>query len=184
MKNDILIKGLIFLSGAITGSLITYKALKNKYDFETEELETEDNASESNDASSNEEECIPTTDDFKIYTKIASQYKNYSKKIEKEEKKAPMSIENDIHVVSPEDFSDTDYDTESLTYFADGVLTDIYDNRISNVEDMVGTEWLTKFGEYEEDTVYVINDKLKMAYEILRDDDKYYEKYPGEKDNR
>lgn len=95
-----------------------------------------------------------------------------------------MSIENDIHVVSPEDFSDTDYDTESLTYFADGVLTDIYDNRISDVEDMVGTECLTKFGEYEEDTVYVINDKLKMAYEILKDDDKYYEKYPEEKDNR
>lgn len=181
MKNDILIKGLIFLSGAITGSLITYKALKNKYDFETEELETEDNVSESDDTSSDEEECIPTTDDFKIYTKIASQYKNYSKKREKEEKKAPMSIENDIHVVSPEDFSDTDYDTESLTYFADGVLTDIYDNRISDAEDMVGTECLTKFGEYEEDTVYVINDKLKMAYEILKDDDKYCEKYPGER---
>lgn len=184
MKNDILVKGLIFLSGAITGSLITYKALKNKYVFETEELETEGNASESDDVSNNEEKYISATDDFKAYIKIASQYKNYSKKEEKEEGKEPMSIESDIHVVSPEEFSDTDYDTESLTYFADGVLTDIYDNRISDAEDIVGTECLTKFGEYEEDTVYVVNDKLKMAYEILKDDDKYYEKYPEEKDNR
>lgn len=73
------------------------------------------------------------------------------------------------YVIDPLTFGDDDYETETLTYYADGVLTDEWDNIIENVDDLVGEESLTHFGEYEEDSVHVRNDLLKTDFEILRD---------------
>ena len=70
-----------------------------------------------------------------------------------------------------------DYETVSLTYYADGVLTDEFGNVIEDVEGMVGKESLTHFGEYEEDSVFVRNDSLKTDYEILRDTYNYSDTY-------
>ena len=43
------------------------------------------------------------------------------------------------------------------------------------IEECVGLDSLTHFGEYEEDSVFVRNDNLKIDYEILRDEDDYYD---------
>ena len=67
------------------------------------------------------------------------------------------------------------YTTETLTYYADHVLTDDFDNPIEDVEAMVGEESLNHFGEYEEDAVYVRNERHKIDYEILLDERKYTE---------
>ena len=56
-----------------------------------------------------------------------------------------------------------------MTDYADGVLTDDWDHPIEDVEGLVGVESLTHFGEYEEDSVYVRNDRYKTDYEILKD---------------
>ena len=85
------------------------------------------------------------------------------------------------YVIPPEEYDENDYETESLTYYADGVLTDMYDNIIEDVEDTVGTDSLTHFGEYEDDSVFVRNDERQIDYEILLDSDKYYDKYPEER---
>lgn len=37
------------------------------------------------------------------------------------------------------------------------------------MDDIVGTESLTHFGEYEDDSVFVRNDKVKCDFEILPD---------------
>jgi hypothetical protein len=82
------------------------------------------------------------------------------------------------YVITPEQFSELDYEgyaTETLTYYADGVLTDFLDNVIENVDDVVGEESLEHFGEYEEDTVFVRNDHLMTGYEIQRDNRTYAE---------
>jgi hypothetical protein len=74
------------------------------------------------------------------------------------------------YVIPPEQYGERDgYDVESLNYYADGVLTDDWDNVIEDVEGVVGKESLEHFGEYEDDSVFVRNERLKTDYEILRD---------------
>ena len=79
------------------------------------------------------------------------------------------------YVISPDEFGEFgDYEKISLTYFADGVLTD--ENNYPLDEDsyeLVGRESLTHFGEYEEDSVFVRNDAAKCDYEILLDQRMY-----------
>ena len=74
------------------------------------------------------------------------------------------------YTISPDDFGEEDgYETETLTYYADGILADDQDNLIESVDKMVGIESLDKFGEYEDDVVYVRNEQYKCDYEILID---------------
>ena len=74
------------------------------------------------------------------------------------------------YVIPPEQFGDNDdYDQISLTYYADQVLADENDEIIEDVEETIGFESLTHFGEYEDDSVFVRNDDKKCDYEILMD---------------
>ena len=73
-------------------------------------------------------------------------------------------------VIAPEESWEQDYPTITLTYYeGDGVLTDDHDKIITNADELVGPDFAQHFGEYEEDSVYVRNSKLKVHYEILRD---------------
>lgn len=79
------------------------------------------------------------------------------------------------YVISPEEFDElTGYNTETLTYYADGVLTDCHDDIIEDVENTVGLDSLNHFGEYEDDSVHVRNDARQCDYEILKDYREYY----------
>ena len=103
--------------------------------------------------------------DLEEYKKITTNYTN-----EKEED--DMAYEP--YVIPPDDFGEKfGYDTVSLTYYADGVLTDIYDNIIEDADDLVGEDSLNHFGEYEDDSVFVRNDAKETDYEILRDERTY-----------
>ena len=74
------------------------------------------------------------------------------------------------YTISPDDFGEeAGYEVETLTYYADGILADDQDNLIDSVDKMVGLESLDKFGEYEDDVVYVRNEQYKCDYEILLD---------------
>lgn len=90
----------------------------------------------------------------------------------------PAQAENsgDVpYVISPEEFDELDgYTAISLTYFADGVLSDENGVIIDDVEEIVG-DGLNHFGEYDEDAVYVRNDAKRCDYEILKDERKYAE---------
>lgn len=78
------------------------------------------------------------------------------------------------YIIEPDEFGELyDYTTISLTYYADKYLTDENDELVEDVEDTVGTESLTHFGEYEDDSVFVRNDRLKCDYEILLDTRNY-----------
>lgn len=81
-------------------------------------------------------------------------------------------------VISPADFdTEDDYEAFSLVYYADGILADEQGNVIENVEDMVGRDSLSHFGEYEDDSVHVRNDALQCDFEILRDLSNYSDVY-------
>ena len=82
------------------------------------------------------------------------------------------------YIIEPDDFGEEDgYETATLTYYADGVLEDDYYVVIDKeeVDDMVGLESFDHFGEYENDTVFVRNERLKTDFEIQRDLRKYSE---------
>lgn len=103
-------------------------------------------------------------------------YTNYSNfKSEQIEKEGSTMLDKP-YTISPDEFGENeDYQKISLTYYADQVLTDDLDMPLEDVEEMVGFESLDKFGEYEDDSVYVRNDRLKCDYEILRDLQEYSE---------
>lgn len=79
------------------------------------------------------------------------------------------------YVISPDEFgnSEDDYTCISLSYYEDQVLADDADHIVEDIENVVGIESLTHFGEYEEDCVYVRNDRRKCDYEILLRQEKY-----------
>ena len=90
----------------------------------------------------------------------------------KDEHQAPMY--DDPFVIDPSEFGENpEYDTETLTYFADGVLVDDVDDEIEEPDIVVGLENLKVFEEFGATSVYVRNDIYKTDYEIIRDDWNY-----------
>ena len=84
----------------------------------------------------------------------------------------PEDAPNTHYIIPPADFSmEDDYESASLILYRDGVLSDSDDRALkeSEIEDLVGLSSLNHFGEYEEDSVFVRNDRLKMDFEIIRD---------------
>lgn len=80
------------------------------------------------------------------------------------------------YVISPAEFGEIEnYERISLTYFSDGVLTDDGYEIIDDVDETVGEESLEHFGEYEDDSVFVRNDRTRCDYEILQDNRTYAE---------
>lgn len=100
------------------------------------------------------------------YSQITKMY------MSKDEFQAPMY--DDPFVIDPSEFGENpEYDTETLTYFADGVLVDDVDDVIEEPDIVVGLENLKIFEEFGATTVYVRNDIYKTDYEIIRDDWNY-----------
>lgn len=194
---------LIFVLGAASGSLATWKLIEKKYkDIAQEEIDSvKDTFSkmkkneypdkledypdfeefdDSDDSDDVEEEPKPeqkidrnNKPDIVEYAKILSEtgYTNYAERQDKKEKKGVEPVEDERpYVISPDEFGEKDgYENVTLTYYADGVLTDYFDNVISNVDEVVGFDSLDHFGEYEDDVVFVRNEKMETDYEILRD---------------
>lgn len=173
-------KVVIFSLGAAAGSVVSWKLLKTKYEQiaqeeiesvrevyskkqkELKKLEELYNSS----IKLNSEKEKPVEDDKNQYRNIAENYK----------KGGSESMKNKPYVVTPEEFGELDeYETISLTYYSDGILTDERDEPIDNIDELVGVESLDRFGEYEDDSVFVRNDRLKCDFEILADNREYTE---------
>lgn len=84
------------------------------------------------------------------------------------------------YVIDPAELGegyDGECDIVELTYYADGILADEIDDAISedDIEALIGLESLEHFGEYEEDSVAVRNERLHIDYLILRSVREYCE---------
>ncbi len=84
------------------------------------------------------------------------------------------------YVISPDELGDEQYEICVLTYYADGVLTNDWDEVIEDIEGTVGKESLKTFGKYEDDAVYVRNDELELDYEINKDTRRYVDIGPDD----
>ena len=176
--NERLTNLLIFAVGTVVGSAVTYTLLKTKFEQmaqdEIEEvrnlyLKKTEELNESNKETSSESKVSE-------YEKALNDLK-YMNDIEDEKEEESMK-EDKPYVISPNEFGEIDgYETNSLTYFADGVLTDDTNTVIDNVDEVVGTDSLTRFGEYEDDSVFVRNDRHECDYEILLDNRRFSDIY-------
>lgn len=77
------------------------------------------------------------------------------------------------------------YNQVTLTYYeVDDKLTDERDDLIDEVESTVGLDWKVNFGweSSDENTVHVRNEKLRMDFEIVKDERSYQSQVLGEED--
>ena len=114
-----------------------------------------------------EHETKPQTEkEHTNYSQITKMY------MSEDEFQTPMY--DDPFVIDPSEFGEIpEYDTETLTYFADGVLVDDVDDVIEEPDIVVGLENLKVFEEFGATSVYVRNDIYRTDYEIIRDDWNY-----------
>jgi hypothetical protein len=160
----------IFVTGIVLGSAITWNYAKTKYaKIADEEIASVKAAFKSEKSNEDSDICEEKNDIEKMEElAIANRYVTHDKVIKKEE-----TDMNEPYVISPDDFDENGYEIVSLTYYADDVLTDEHDNVIRNRDKLIGKDSLTKFGEYEEDSVFVRDDERKIDYEILADTRNY-----------
>ena len=183
---------LMFAAGAAVGSAVTWKVVKTRYErIAREEIESvkesfadryytpgngNDNQAgnpecrgqiswdELEDLDEEEDEPDPAT--MRQYESLVANYTS-------EKGGAEIMADNTAkppYVISPYDFGElNDYEQFELTYYADGTLEDEDYNIVRDVEELIGRKALTTFGEYEDDSVFVRNERLRADFQILKD---------------
>lgn len=178
---------IVFSVGAAIGSVAAWYVAKKKYELiaqeeidSVKEVFAKKVAAISDDeeiTEKEEDESNNPHDITKYATKLSNEgYTNYSNmEASTPEVETMKNIGIDRpYVISPEEFGELDdYETISLTYYADEVLTDDMDELVDSIDETVGIDSLNHFGEYEADSVFVRNDRLKADYEILLDNRNY-----------
>ena len=173
---------LLFTAGVAVGSLVTWRYFKSKYEVVEDEIEEK---TEETEGETETEDEGPEVSESKMSYKKPP-LKEYVKMVEDNgyvPKTHMEEVEEEItngewdnkdvyepFIIRPDEYGEIHaYETLSLNYYADGVLTDELDNPIEDVESLVPADFADHFGEYEDDVVHVRNDNLECDYEILRD---------------
>lgn len=168
--NKTIVNAFIFLAGAAVGSIATWQLVKKKYEqIAQEEIDSVKEIFAKMQDKDIEAETL--TEKTEVFDK--EEYDEYVAIITQEysHSEVPNLGHDRPYVISPREYVENagDYDQFSLTYYADGFLTDENDCLIEDVEGYIGFDSLSHFGEYEDDSVFVRNDRLQCDYEILRD---------------
>ena len=191
----------IFAAGALAGAAVAARAVREKYQQEAEEeiaemrdyyrelrknakTPDEDKMLEEDENSKEEKE----ENDKNEYDEIVKNYTNYTqyndtetKENKKEEKEERTNYEP--FIIDVEEFGeDPTYDTATLTYYKDKVLTNDLDDVIDY--SVAGEENLKIFDEHPDcKAIYVRDDIYMVDYEILRDPYQYdeYDDFPDKK---
>lgn len=182
MNRNLLTNGIMLTIGAGLGFLTAYKLLKTKYDkLINKEIESvkrsfsisHEPKGDSDCGNSIEETSKNLVEEEKTLKEKEelcdildhSGYCN-SSDVRFNERGIKM---NEPYIISPDEFGDHDYATITLWYYTDDVVTNDSGQVISNVENLIGTEFSDHFGDFEEDpdTVYVRNDDHEIDYQVL-----------------
>ena len=180
---------LAFTVGVAAGASVTYILIKkhfkkiaddeidtmreyfqNKRTEEANVLEEEPDEAEVKEARDERQEDKPNIREYASLIKKEN-YTNYSDTAT--DKKKEVDDVEKPYVITPEEFGELDYSTISLTYYSDDVLTYESDELVEDVDDIVGADFAEHFGEYEDDSVFIRNDRMKTDFEILVDKRNY-----------
>ena len=172
---------LLFTAGVAVGSLVTWRYFKSKYEvvedefekkIEEPEGESEEEDPEVLESKSNYGKKPPLKEYVKMVEDNGYVPKTHMEEVEEEIANGELG-DKDVYepfIIRPDEYGELHaYETLSLNYYADGVLTDELDNPIEDVESLVPADFADHFGEYDDNAVFVRNDNLECDYEILRD---------------
>ena len=192
--NDKLSSVIIFCGGVFIGGFLTWDFFKTKYEkIADEEIasvkETFEHREPRPDKNYKVEEALKGNDAYinvspgvaeRIVQIIDSNgYRNYSNTAIETDKKggtADMELKQP-YVITPEQYEDNvDYTKVSLTWYNDEVLEDDWGN-VLDPDDVIGSDALKTFGQYEKDSVFVRDDDEQIDYEVLLDTRSYKETY-------
>lgn len=192
--NDKLSSVIIFCGGVFIGGFLTWDFFKTKYEkIADEEIasvkETFEHRESRPDKNYKVEEALKGNDAYinvspgvaeRIVQIIDSNgYRNYSNTAIETDKKggtADMELKQP-YVITPEQYEDNvDYTKVSLTWYSDEVLEDDWGN-VLDPDDVIGSDALKTFGQYEKDSVFVRDDDEQIDYEVLLDTRSYKETY-------
>ena len=192
--NDKLSSVIIFFGGMFIGGFLTWDFFKTKYEkIADEEIasvkETFEHREPRPDKNYKVEEALKGNDEYinvspgvseRIIKIIDSNgYRNYSNTAIETDKKggtADMELKQP-YVITPEQYEDNvDYTKVSLTWYNDEVLEDDWGN-VLDPDDVIGSDALKTFGQYEKDSVFVRDDDEQIDYEVLLDTRSYKETY-------
>ena len=187
--NTTMSNAVAFTIGVATGASVTYILIKNHFKKiaddeidtmreyfqnkraeEANALEEEPDEAEVKEARDEHQEDKPNIREYASLIKKEN-YTNYSDTTA--DKKKEVDDVEKPYVITPEEFGELDYSTISLTYYSDGVLTYESDELVEDVDDIVGADFAEHFGEYEDDSVFIRNDRMKTDFEILVDKRNY-----------
>ena len=192
-----------FVTGLVIGSVVTYVIVKDKFEkIAQEEIDSvkevfgrrvEKEADKKVEKIA-KKEVEKIRKEYNEYDNLTKNYTSYSKnKTEEsiEDAEYEEVCENDEdgveldeierasdydrpYIIEPQEFGALDgYSLITLYHYSDNVLADDCDELVEDLDDVVGEDYASHFGEYEDDCVYVRNDRLKADYEICRDLRKY-----------
>ena len=178
---------LAFVAGGVCGVLGTKTYFEDLYRRQYEEdLEsvkrvwTYKKPSSEEESNKNDEPSIdtkPRENEMYEYAKILQKkgYVNYGdapvdvSEMNAPEVYTPPENYKDPYPISPDILGSDGYDQITLFYTEDKVLLNEDDTKVTDIEDVIGLESLNHFGEYEEDVLYVRNERLRTDYEVLMD---------------
>ena len=181
--NDKLSSVIIFCGGVFIGGFLTWDFFKTKYEkIADEEIasvkETFEHRELMTDKNYKVEEALKGNDAY-INIIDSNSYRNYSNTAIETDKKggtADMELKQP-YVITPEQYEDNvDYTKVSLTWYNDEVLEDDWGN-VLDPDDVIGSDALKTFGQYEKDSVFVRDDDEQIDYEVLLDTRSYKETY-------
>ena len=189
---------LMFAAGAAIGSAVTWKVIKTRYErIAQEEIDSTqrayadlfDNLNEPNEGDTESAECEgqinwedledldeddtdeddEDPDGGNEYAKVVDDYTN--------EKGGSEIVAKLPYTISPYEYGELDdYHQIELTYYeGDDILEDDEYNIVTDREELVGPSALYTFGEYEDDAVFVRNERLRTDFQILKDYRSYAE---------
>lgn len=181
--NDKLSSVIIFCGGVFIGGFLTWDFFKTKYEkIADEEIasvkETFEHREPRPDKNYKVEETLKGNDAY-INIIDSNSYRNYSNtSIETDKKGGTADMElKQPYVITPEQYEDNvDYTKVSLTWYSDEVLEDDWGN-VLDPDDVIGSDALKTFGQYEKDSVFVRDDDEQIDYEVLLDTRSYKETY-------
>ena len=190
-----------FVTGLVIGSVVTYVIVKDKFEkIAQEEIDSVkevfgrrvEKEADKRVEKIAKKEVEKIRKEYNEYDNLTKNYTSYSKNETEEDVEEDEEVcENNEdrveldeierasdydrpYIIEPQEFGALDgYSSITLYHYSDNVLADDCDELVEDLDDVVGEDYASHFGEYEDDCVYVRNDRLKADYEICRDLRKY-----------
>lgn len=166
--------GLYFLAGLLVGGACAYVVTKRYFEQVLEEEDLK-----------RKEYYEKMEDDFKEATEAMKLYSGVStdaEEVDRAEYEAPVEEVDGIRVISPEELEEgRQYEKVYLTWFeGDRILVrnevDLEEEEsdiIVDIKGTIGEDALDRFGEYENDTVFVRDERIGVDYIINREETAY-----------